>query len=123
MSEELFNADRFHIYFPMWAILDVEAYQRQDWQAAFTVPAFADGEKFAPLFTDLDLAKRFIEELPLPGRTPMEATAETLPIFLEVWERAEVTRVGIDMSLIPIPRARFIPLREIREALESDPGA
>jgi len=101
-KDELPELDTFVAEFPVWSVVD-EAIFRRDGLIPALPKLFTpeDGAIFA-LFTDDDLAKRFVERLPLPGKVPVKLiTPGALRVILTELQCMGCKNVGIDPSTTP----------------------
>jgi hypothetical protein len=115
--------DVFFATFPVWTVVDAEQF-RGTQNIVRSLPVIGSDElgKFFPVFTDDDLAKRFIEDWPLPGKAPLQLiTPRALWDVLTELKPLGCGHVGIDVSLRPTIRGRFYPISEVLEALKVDP--
>jgi hypothetical protein len=106
MAEDYFSPDEFHFYFPLWTLADP---QLGDTMPECTRAAMAtDLGLCLMIFTDLDLAERFIASMrksqvrPVVMRHPQELIAVG-----EHQQRKGATHVGIDISFHPKPEGGF----------------
>lgn len=96
---KLASADPFS--FPLWFLIHPEKFASSggDLQASMPFLETLEREKFAPLFTDRDLALRLIEEDNLAGLEPMPVEDfKQLCAMLVLFRRGGVEYVGTDFS-------------------------
>jgi hypothetical protein len=116
--------DHFEFEFPVWTIVDLQRFKQSGLAGSVTVMMGSDGiGRFLSMFTDVDLAKRFIEDCPLPGKGPLAlATPKALLAVLSDFEKiVKGEHVGIDVSSKPKITGRFYPVREIISRLQTEP--
>ncbi len=98
MAEEaLFYAD-----YPLWTLYDEALAQRLGMPDGIPILNPPGVGTMLPLFTDVDLAQRFIEDARRPDVTPL-AIREPLGLLaiVEHFQRKGIQHVGIDLSLHP----------------------
>jgi hypothetical protein len=90
-------APDFHFDYPVWTLWD------ENTSRATTVDR-RDIGRCLMIFTDLDLAQRFIEVRPKPGVIPMGILhPKELIDFAELCRQTGTTHVSIDFSFSPKP--------------------
>ena len=100
MEDILASASSDRSAYPLWVLFSV-AQLKQTGDLRKSLPFYPDlnGEKYAPVFTDKDLAQRFVEENP-------EDTCELMPVedldrlcyILQLYQGMGVLNVGTDFS-------------------------
>lgn len=108
------------IQFPVWTLVDVAIYQASGIErglAVFGTDSAGIGP-FLPLFTDPDLAARFLETTQMPAMVVVPLrTPEALDAILRLRcaTEPELSHVGLDVSFFPGrgPSGRFYPISEI----------
>ena len=101
MTEELYDSGIFEFTYPIWTLHDLE--KAQPGVVYFRKLITPDKGDVFPVFTDMDLATRFLEITrlldcaPLPIRNAAEAVKVG-----KYWFQREVRHVGLDLSaLVP----------------------
>lgn len=109
--------DEFLIQFPVYAIVNPAAALRGDNREAFVpfkVPELGD---VLPLFTDTDLAARFLEAVPLPFAAITRPVTDVpmLVAILRMKLEHGVQHIGFDISFAPgrAPSGRFFTTQEL----------
>jgi hypothetical protein len=119
MSEEPFDQDVFEWAIPVWTIVDIEKYQKENLPTCITVLVAPDVGNFLPLFTDIDLARTIIGQVPLHGKMPLELkTPGALRFVLECFERIG-KHAGFDVSWVRSQyTGRFPTIRKLIATLD-----
>lgn len=100
MTDDLYDSDSFEIEYPIWTLHDPsKAQPGRVWFRRLVEPDHGD---VFPVFTDLDLATRFLELSKLPDCAPLpiKNTAQAIQVG-EYWLQRGVRYVGLDLSIIP----------------------
>ena len=109
----------FEVEFPFWTLVSETALWTKGLPFAISWIT-RGGETCLPLFTDTDLAERFIEDEPLLGVVPLPLAA--YGIFRGVLFDAlthSVRRIVIDASTNPDYLWRFTPIAETIIAIDT----
>lgn len=118
-GKEAFDPDTYLAEWPLWTVVDEEVFKERGALPSFPVIITTEHGKVFPVFTDLDGAKLFIEEMPLPGKVPLKIiTPRALREFLANVSKEDCNHVVFDLRGT---RGRFYPVSEVLAAIPSDP--
>jgi hypothetical protein len=115
--------EKFLIQLPVWTIADVAICQAKGLEPAIAIFSAPEIGKILPLFTDEDLAKRFLETVPVPGKSRVWLrTMKAVRAVIAGWYKAGVGHVGIDMSFASggSISGRFYPCQELLDTIPTD---
>jgi hypothetical protein len=116
MSDELFDANRFLISFPVWVIVNEERFQKEGIIRSLVEISTSEHGPILALFTDQDLAKTFATEKAVSDRAYLELrTLKALREIAKDLRSVGVTHVGIDVDAAR--RGRFYPIGEVLDAI------
>jgi hypothetical protein len=120
MSEELPSHDDFFCTLPVWTVIDPEEFKQAGVPASIKLLNSPKFGLLLGLFTDEDLALRFIEDVGLTGRTTFKISAkEQLLDTLSSFKVIGVKYVGIDCPALASPRnetGRYPTLQQVIDA-------
>jgi hypothetical protein len=100
--------------FPVWVIVDQGRMQSVGLPEALTLATTHDKGNVFPIFTDQDLAERFLRETAIPGAIQHEIPEpkDLIPIA-EAASHAGITNAAFDLGTKPGSFRRFAPLAEL----------
>ncbi len=123
MGDQLIDENQLLMTFPLWTVVDAAIQQSRGLPHSIAILHTNDFGRFVPVFTDLDMARRFAEETPLPNRRPLQfKTAQGLRSILRDVEKMGVAHAGIDISFGPKRSGRFCKIQALLKAFKA-PGA
>jgi hypothetical protein len=123
VSADLIDPEAFVFGFPVWTVADGEKHGQRGFPTSIVLLTVLNKGDVMAVFTDVDLARRFIEEMPLPGKVPVELlTEEDLRAILSEFQRIKGDYVVFDVSARPQLRGRFCPVKQLLDSLPADPS-
>jgi hypothetical protein len=117
MSAAIPDSGPFTVDLPVWTVVEVSTLNTVGFPmcAAMGMSPFG---RVQPLFTDEDLARRYIEEIGSPDRVPFAIRDdETLLSLLQLADSSGITHVAIDTPAAPNPRGewqRYVRFDQLR---------
>ncbi len=115
-TEQLHDPNSFVLTFPLWAIAHGASKSEQIHSGQGFIVFREEGKTdFVPVFTDVDLANRFLEKHQDPALIKVRLKdLEAFGAFLEVMTRQGQTLISFD----PTERANVLSLVEVRHVVE-----
>jgi hypothetical protein len=109
-----YDEEPFIIGLPAWTIADLVLHRSAGLPYSAVIMNSDPLGRFVPIFTDDDLATRFIEDGALEGITAVALDSfRALRFLLTDKEAIGVENVGVDVSFKPPKRGRFWPIHEV----------
>lgn len=110
--------DEFLFRIPVWAIVNIANFQAKGLLSSIVTAKSPEVSDFLLMFTDDDLAKRFIEDNQASGCAPVEIkTEQALRSILIDLKKNGLAHVGIDVSN---SKGRFYPIGDIIDTIKGD---
>jgi hypothetical protein len=111
-DEGLLEAGKFYADYPLWTLYDEALAKKLGMPGGVPRINPPGMGPLVAIFTDVDLAKRFIEDLRRPDVTPLALpNPKAVLAVAEHFQKAGVEHVGLDISFHP-PSMQIHPIGE-----------
>jgi hypothetical protein len=116
LAESIPNPGRFHVVHPLWTLHNgvLERQQRIGSKRGILLVSAPILQEALPIFTDVDVAARFIEDVGWPNVKPMsfQTPKELLAAVKHFHNARQAQQVAIDISLNPPGAKMLVPVAE-----------